>query len=215
MNPFGKVSRCGRRQVARASLFAAFAAWGVLAFVTATSLAAVHFYTLPKPEPGDTALVKAIGSLRGKTDAKRWLAVHVLYAECRCSQRILEHLATSTRPAQVREKLLLVGDAQQRTAASELLARRGVPVIGTTADTLRARFHIESAPLLLVLDPHDVVRYAGGYSQRKQGIALLDAQIIRELVAQQRPAELPLFGCAVSKELQRVLDPVSVVTPQR
>jgi hypothetical protein len=215
MNPFGNVSRCVRQRLVRASLGAVFAAWGVLAFAVATSLAAVHFYTLPKPEAWDVALVTALGALREKTDAKRWLAVHVLYADCRCSQRILEHLKSSTRPAAVREKLLLVGDVEQRAAASKLLGTRGFSVIGTTADALRAHFHIESAPLLLVLDPDDVVRYAGGYSARKQGIALLDAQIIRELVAKRRPAELPLFGCAVSKELQRVLDPVSVVTSKR
>lgn len=214
MKPFGNVCGCARQRIVRASLVAVFAAWGVLAFAVATSLAAVHFYTLPKPELGDVALVKALASLRGEGDARRWLAVHVLYAECRCSQRILAHLASSRRPQAVREKLLLVGDAEQRAAANALLAGR-LSVIGATADTLRARYHIESAPLLLLLDADDVVRYAGGYSERKQGIALRDVQIIEELAAKRRPAELPLFGCAVSKELQRVLDPMSVVTPQR
>lgn len=211
---FGNVSRCVCAQLVRACSRAAFAAWAALSFVVATSLAAAHFYTLPKPDSSDISLLAAIKSLRDGGDAGRWLAVHVLYAECRCSRRILEHLASSTRPVGVQEKLLLVGTPEQATAARRLVGLRGFEVVKTNPEALWARFHIQAAPLLLVADPGDVVRYAGGYSERKQGFALLDTEIIRELVTKRQPAELPLFGCAVSKELQGVLDPVSVVSPR-
>lgn len=211
---FGKVRRCVRAKLARSVAAGAFAVWAVLAFVVATSLAAAHLYTLPKPGATDAVLLSAIRGLRGERDTERWLAVHVLYASCRCSLRVLEHLARGRRPEHVSEKLLVVGDAGELAGVRRMLAPAGFDVTRVTPEELRAHFHVQSAPLLLVVDPGDVVRYAGGYSDRKQGLRLRDVEIIRDLVAQRRPEELPLFGCAVSRELQSLLDPISVVAPR-
>jgi hypothetical protein len=84
-------------------------------------------------------LVTALSSLRERSDTRRWSAVHVLYAECRCSRRILEHLARSERPAQAQEKLLLVGDSKQQADARTLLDPRQFCVSGTTPDALLER----------------------------------------------------------------------------
>jgi hypothetical protein len=187
-----------------------FSLWAVLAFVATTSLMAAHLYALPRPDDSDPKLQGAVNSLRTAADRGRWLAVHVLYAQCRCSQRILDHLATSPRPATTREKLLIVGSIEELATTLGRVAARGFDVIETTPVELRDRFHVQAAPLLLVMDPQGSVRYAGGYTERKQGLAIRDVDIIGRLASNQQAEELPLFGCAVSKQLRQLLDPFSL-----
>lgn len=187
--------------------------WAAVLFVVATSLTAAHLYVLPKPARADIALPRALAALRSADDQNHWLAVHVLYAQCRCSQRILEHLAASGRPAATREKLLLVGSRQDVQASVTAIEARGIEVVQTTPSELRDRFHIEAAPLLVVADAGGAIRYVGGYSQHKQGLDLRDRQIIDGLIAQRPIRELPLFGCAVSKRLRELLDPLALRAP--
>lgn len=188
----------------------AFVVWAALLFVTATSLSAAHFYAQPSPDSRDAELERALNGLRSAKDRNQWLAVHVLYAQCRCSRRILHHLATSARPGQVREKLLLVGWHDELAPTLHQIAARGFEITRTTPTELRDRFHVEAAPLLLVIAPQGAVRYAGGYTERKQGPNPLDREIIAKLTSNQGASQLPLFGCAVSKELQALLDPLAL-----
>ena len=61
-----------------------------------------------------------------------------------------------------------------------------------------------------MVDPAGVVRYAGGYTARKQGLELRDRQILGDLMASGTTPLLPLYGCAVSKRLQAILDPIGI-----
>jgi hypothetical protein len=188
----------------------AFWVWVVVLFAIATSLGAAHLHALPKPTRTDQALSHALNELRSDEERNAWLAVHVLYAQCRCSQGILRHLASGPRPAGVVEKLLLVG--QNPGVASELrvLAARHFRIVGVSADELRDRYHVEAAPLMLVLAPDGTVRYSGGYTDHKQGPVIKDRAILAELTAKKETRELPVLGCAVSRELQRLLDPLAL-----
>jgi len=187
----------------------AFWTWAIVLFVTATSLMAAHLYALPKPADDDALLASSLNGLRSKTE-RGWLAVHVLYAECRCSRRILSHLAIDARPRGVSEKLLLVGANPELEPELSRISGRGFEIIRTTSTELRERFHVQAVPLLLVLGPDGVVRYSGGYTERKQGLDVRDRQIIVGLIENRPAPELPVFGCAVSKELQRLLDPLAL-----
>ena len=177
-----------------------------MAFVVAASLMAAHAYTLPTPAAEDDALVDAVGRLR-EPDEARWLVVHVLYAECRCSQRIFDHLLASTRPSGVTEKVLLVGQREEFAAAARA---RGIAVLDVTPRELADDYRIESAPLLLVVAPDGAVRYAGGYTERKQGPEIEDVELIERLLRDETTTPLPLFGCAVSERLQAILDPLGL-----
>jgi hypothetical protein len=190
----------------------AFGVWAVVLFVAATSLMAAHLYALPKPQAADRSMQRAVNGLRSSAEADHWLVVHVLYAQCRCSRRILDHLAKSDRPPGVSEKLLLVGTLPELEPRLRELSGRGFDIVNVTSTELRDRFHVQAAPLLLVLAPDGAVRYAGGYTDRKQGLDVRDTAIVRELIANGTARELPLFGCAVSKELQRLLDPLALKT---
>jgi hypothetical protein len=185
----------------------AIVVWAGLSLIVGATLMVGHWSTLPTPAADDSELRAALASLRPSSADASWLAVHVLYSKCRCSQRVIDHLVTTDRPADLDETVLLAG-------ADEGLERRvrdaGFHVVVVEPRELATRFHVESAPLFVVLDSHDAVRYAGGYTDRRQGYAVLDLDILNAL-RQGRPASrLPLFGCGVTKELQQLLDPLGV-----
>jgi len=196
----------------RRLLRGAFWLWAIVSFLTASSLMVAHVYALPKPNAADRAVERAMNGLRSPADADRWLVVHVLYAQCRCSRRIVEHLATSERAAGVHEKVLLVGNNAELDSRLRDVTLRGLSIVKTTSAELRDRFHVQAAPLFLVIAPDGTVRYSGGYTDRKQGLDIRDTTIVRELLSNHAARELPVFGCAVSKELQRLLDPLSLRT---
>lgn len=73
-----------------------------------------------------------------------------------------------------------------------------------TSDDL-SRYGIEAAPLLVVLSPGGQIRYAGGYTERKQGPNIDDLRILDDARRPGVLASLPVFGCAVSDRLRRQL----------
>jgi hypothetical protein len=188
----------------RLGVWVALAVWGALMTAVVTTYMLGHWATLPVPETSTLGpkLVRF-----AKLPSPRWLVVHVVYAECRCSQRVFDHLFDSQRPVGVTELILLVGE----DPAIEKRARRaGLAIARVTPEQMKRELEIESAPMLVVVDPRGEVRYAGGYGNRKQDPNYRDVEIVTALVAG-RPADaLPLFGCGVSRELQQTLDPLGV-----
>lgn len=178
----------------------------VLAMVLLGSFAlATHVAALPVPDPQDPRLRGAVASLR---TPGRPLAVHALYADCRCSQMILAHLAARGVMPGVDEVVLLVGDAPAHRAR---VSARGFRVLAITDDELLRRWRMEAAPLLVVTDGDGVVRYAGGYRRAKSSRAE-DPEVIRAVAAGLRPRRMPALGCPVSARLQRRLDPIGLRT---
>src|SRR5262249_3137346 len=133
---------------------------------------------------------------------------HILYSECRCSRRIVEHLLGSDRPAGVAEHVLLVGE--DGGIAGRLRAR-GFRVTLVNHDELATRYHVAAVPLLVVFAESGELRYAGGYTTRKQGPDPRDVEIIRRAAAHGFVEALPVFGCAVAQELKRRLDPTGLL----
>jgi hypothetical protein len=166
-----------------------------------------HWYSLPRPERADPAVEQAMNSLRAPGEEQRWMAVHVLYSECRCSQTMLDHLSSGGRPRDVVEKIVLVGGSEEQARGARA-AGFAVHIVGK--EELERRFHVVSAPLLAVVAPDGSIRYLGGYTERKQGLDIRDAAIIDEAKERGEPRALPLFGCAVSEELRALLDPLGL-----
>ena len=138
--------RGGKRLVSRSIFFI----WVALLFVTSTSLTAAHLYSLPKPDASNTVTRHALDSLRSSSERDSWLAVHVMYAQCRCSRRILEHLASSPRPQGAREKLLLVGSREDLAPTLERIAARGIALHPTTAEGQRMKGSFAHLPSSLL-----------------------------------------------------------------
>lgn len=181
--------------------------WVPVALVVGATLMVGHWYTLPRPAGTDPILVRGLEELRGPDDASKWLVAHVLYSNCRCSKRVFEHLFSSERPLGVAESVVLVGRHAEYERRAKL-AGFSVTVIEPAA--LMQRFHLQAAPLLAVMDPAGAVRYLGGYTHRKQGTVFEDVHLVNALISSNAVSELPLFGCAVSRQLQRLLDPMKL-----
>lgn len=195
-----------RSRVSRLAALVFVGVWAAGSVAVGASLMVGHWYTLPRPEPSDPVLVRALEDLRG-SDRDRWLAVHVLYSECRCSRRILDHLLASPRPSWIAEHVLLVGpDARFERRA--IAAGFAVDVV--TPAELTRKFGIEAAPLLLVSAPDGSIPYCGGYTDRKQGLRIRDVEILESVVRGVAMHELPLYGCGVSQDLQSLLDPIGI-----
>jgi len=181
-----------RNQLAAVALGGWFAAVSLLG----AGLLARHVVALPAPA-SDEGLARSLRQFRGADGPQTWLAVHVLYAECRCSQRIATHLLATQRPAGWHEVVLWVGNA---TPSPQL--ERHFDVRRIEREEL-SRLGIEAAPLLVALDSNDRVRYSGGYSNRKQGSVVADLTILESARREAHVAALPLFGCAVGDRLKR------------
>jgi hypothetical protein len=174
----------------------ALGVWFCVMLVAGAGLLARHVVALPAPAQ-DTRLSRTLGELRQGRSG--WLAVHVLYAECRCSQRIVTHLTSTPRPAGWHEVVLWTGKGDPPAALA-----RAFDVRRSSTEDL-ARRGLESAPLLAVLSPSDRVSYVGGYTDRKQGPDIRDGQIFAEAQRGGGPKALPVFGCAVSERLKSAL----------
>ncbi len=176
-------------------------AWFAAMVTLGAGLLARHVLALPGPS--GTRLAPGLSSLR-RADQRGWLAVHVLYASCRCSQRIAAHLAGTNRPEGVSEIVLWAGDDPPPAALAAAFDVRRVSEAGL------AELGVEAAPLLAVVAPSGEVRYAGGYTTRKQGPEVEDLAIIASARRAERLAALPVFGCAVSTRLQEQLSRLPV-----
>jgi hypothetical protein len=163
--------------------------------MSAVSIALMFKHLVPL-EPGDRQRTeRALVAIADADGARSWTVVHVLYADCACSNRVARHLVETARAIGVREHVLLVGDAPDLEA---LAKRARLDVRHVTPAELLDTYGLDAAPLLIVADPERRVRYVGGYTQRKQSYEVLDRRIVTDLREGRDVIELPVFGCAIS-----------------
>lgn len=184
----------------------ALSIWAALSLLISTSLAGGHWYSLPKPERAAPQLSQALARLRAPGE-RGWFDVHALYTHCRCSERIVRHLLERRPLGALHEHVLLIGPQSDQ---ADPLRALGYRVHSVSALQLKQTFGISAVPLLMIADPRGRLHYAGGYTARKQGPEILDRSIIRDTLNARQPVELPVFGCAVSRELQKLLDPLAL-----
>ena len=67
-----------------------------------------HWFTLLRAETDDPVLRTKFAAHRLESEADGWFVVYILYSECRCSQRILDHLATRGVLPGLHESVVLV-----------------------------------------------------------------------------------------------------------
>lgn len=172
---------------------------GALLFVT-SSLMIGHWVSLPHPAAGSTIAAEFV-------DHDGVNAFHFLYGECPCSRKTLDHVLQRPPVDGVRETIVLV-DADSAVRARALAA--GYGVVEVTPQELKQRFAVEAAPLLIVTESTGRIVYSGGYTSRKQGLNFQDVSILQAAKKGLVADELPLFGCAVSRGLKALTDPLSL-----
>jgi thioredoxin-related protein len=186
-------------------------AWVAVCVALGTYLLASHLLTLPAPSPVDPVLHQAIAAHRRIHQRDRWLVLHVVFDECACSERVLDHLLADPRPPGVAERIILVTEHRAARAAwIAAIPARGFELDVVTPEQLAAEYHIEAAPLLVIVDPHDTVRYVGGYTPRKQAADVRDLAVIAAVQRGEAVEPLPTFGCAISRALNSRLDPLGI-----
>lgn len=188
------------------SLLSRFAllVWASLLTVTISYLMVGHWVALPSNQP---VLVNN-QIVRIKTDLASQLHVqHVLSQSCPCSQRIAKHLASRWPIPSVSEQIVVVESPKDTTS---MVFPDAYSVKRVSAERLMADYAIESAPVLLITDSNGKVVYSGGYTARKQGYEIRDYEIIASLLRGEAVEALPVYGCAVSTRLKKVVDPLGL-----
>jgi hypothetical protein len=183
-------------------------AWALGLLLLCAYLLASHLVALPVPSQDNPGLMAALEQSRSAQERGRWLMVHVIYGDCPCSMRVVDHLLERELAPGTRERMLLVGEDPGLAAR---MRSHGYRVEEMSAQQLKERYEIEGVPLLVIADPAGRLRYVGGYTARKQGPDIQDTKILAELRADRSIASLPLFGCAVSRELREALNPLERV----
>ena len=133
----------------------------------------------------------------------RFTVAHVMYAACPCSRRIVAHLVERGPIEGVTEVVFVVG----RLRAEPALLGAGFSVVTVDVEAL-ARLGIDAAPSFVVVDSNGEVRHAGGYTSHKQGLDYQDVAAVDALRNGDVVTALPVLGCAMTRELQRALDPL-------
>jgi hypothetical protein len=186
-----------------------FAIWVVCCIVGGAYMLSGHLLTLPTPDLTDLGPQRSAVAARRSTQQGKWLAVHILDQECKCSLRVLDHLLTEPRPRGVVERVVLIAGevSPDRIAA---IHDRGFDLDIVTPDQLAERYRVQAAPLMVVLDPADAVRYVGGYTPRKQADDVRDVAVVEALRRGEPVEPLPTFGCAVGRGLREKIDPLGI-----
>jgi hypothetical protein len=181
------------------------AAWLGLALLGIASLGVSHTAPMPKPTP-EERLTRALLALRERP--RMPFLVHVIYSRCSCTERLFRHLVSRKAMAGLDEAIVFVGVDAAKQASARAAGYRFTTV---TPNELVSRFGLEAAPVLFAFTPDGRLAYAGGYFDKPAAVVALDERIVSE-VEQGAPAEpLPVYGCAVSPELQKEVDPLGIV----
>ncbi|HSR98159.1 MAG TPA: hypothetical protein VLM79_13965 [Kofleriaceae bacterium] len=200
-----------RSQLRKMLIYGGILVWAAVCVVVGTYLLAGHLLTMPAPAPTDPVLHRGIAARRGVHQLDRWLVLHVVYDECVCSQRVLEHLLADRRPPGLAERIVLVTEHRAARAAwIAAIPAHGFELDVVTPEQLVADYHIEAAPLMVIVDPHDTVRYIGGYTPRKQAADVRDLAVIAAVQRGEIVEPLPTFGCAIGRALNSRLDPLGI-----
>jgi hypothetical protein len=138
----------------------------------------------------------------------QWTLTHVVSESCKCSAKVVEYLLTRGPEKDANEEILVIGHPPQITE----LHQRGFKTRALDPDDLKEDISKLGVPFLLITTPKGDTVYAGGYSEKsvQDGSPIRDLEILRSLQGSGNVANFPIFGCAVSRKLQKIVDPFSM-----
>lgn len=181
-----------------------FVLWLTVATFAATSLTAWHSVALPVRSGLPAALRGNVG---------HWHLTHYLAASCACSQAVARHLITRGPISVATEEVVLIGsgDTSADTTLRDALSRGGFYTVIVTPDTASVDYGVDGVPMLRINAPDGTEGFRGGYRNRGEGPgAYLDLAILSDLMASRPVSSLRVNGCATSRRLRSLLDPLSL-----
>jgi hypothetical protein len=189
--------------IRRLAVFSVFGAWLILATVAASTLTAWHSIAVP-------VSTNSAGLTKGGSTG--WRITHYLSSECGCSQGVASYLESRGPLSQATEEVVLIAstdrgrDAAFRGRLSEKNFR-----VELISENDASTDGVQGVPTLEIVAPTGRVAFRGGY--RKLGAApgaYLDVAILSGLMASRPVGAIPIYGCATSTRLRRLLDPLGL-----
>ncbi len=105
----------------------------------------------------------------------------------------------------MQEHVLLIG---KNAALSHRLSKAGFTITDISEENIARHYQLHGVPWLILQQPGGKIRYAGGYSAEPRPEAeYQDLAIWEALKAGIQPQPLPAYGCAVTAQLKRRIDP--------
>ncbi|WP_413558366.1 hypothetical protein [Bdellovibrio sp. HCB209] len=138
-----------------------------------------------------------------------WTLTHVLSESCKCSAKVMAYLKSRGPEKSVNEEIVLLGRAPANT---QDLVAQGFTVRHLNPEEIKEDISKLGVPFLLVTTPKGDTVYAGGYSEKsvQDGSPIRDLEILGSLQGKGTVQNFPIFGCAISRKLQKLVDPFSL-----
>lgn len=198
--------RPGKAIIKRVLVSVGLTGWFAACALILGNLGVSHVVAMPEPEAGSLAgLLASLQKLRQRESVE--FVVHVLSADCSCTESLFRHLLDNGPDWSAEEVFLFVGD---NAARAQLARQAGYRFVSIESDELAA-MGLESAPVLAVFDSHGAIRYLGGYYDHPAAANPRDQKLRQALAAGESPSPLPIYGCAVSQRLKQAFDPYGIV----
>lgn len=143
-----------------------------------------------------------------KSAGPRWTMTHVLGKGCKCSEQVFNYLVKRGPQPDLEENVILLGDVP---AYRDALIKRGFRVTKKDPREIASEKAV-GVPFLLITSAKGEGVYAGGYASSliDERTPLLDLKILQSLRDGKNASELPIFGCAVSQRMQKLIDPLEL-----
>lgn len=178
-----------------------FSIWMALVSVALATLMASHTVAFLAPTP------RQLASLSGAQGARAWRLVHIFAPDCLCSRTVSERLLERGTLPGSEELVILAGEDAPLAAR---LRERGFHVQTLRTAELKEKYGIEGVPWLAIFSPAAEALYSGGYNDHpiSKHTRIRDLELFAQAKSGQAPAPLPVYGCATSERLKRLLDPL-------
>ena len=149
-----------------------------------------------------------ISLIKTRAGTGTWTMTHVLGPGCKCSREVFRYLIQRGPEKEISEQVILLGAMPDEEKA---LIDRGFSVHQKSPRDIASEKAV-GVPFLLITSPKGDALYSGGYSDHtiREGTPLHDLQILASLKDGKTASEFPIFGCAVSQRIQKLIDPLSL-----
>jgi hypothetical protein len=179
-----------------------FALWLAVATFATTTLTAWHAVAVPM-QPY---------SKQSNSHGNTWHLTHYLSSNCACSRAIARYLIARSPLSIATEEVVMIGssDIAAESGMLDALSRKGFHTVTVTAEAAAAE-GVEGVPLLKIEAPDGTTRFRGGYRERNAPPEeYLDVSILSGLIASKPAPNVRVYGCATSRRLRALLDPLSL-----
>ena len=146
----------------------------------------------------------------GDNFAKNKSVLHMLGADCLCSQKVANYLLSRGPIKDLSEKIIIVGSNVKLLDSFKM---SGFSVTEISADIASQKYAVSALPQMFVYSDNKNILYSGGYSQKRSPASKEDyddLKIINDAFKGKKSEARPIFGCAIGSKMQKEIDPLGL-----